>query len=315
MRKQPIHRESEDFMTTETLRIGMIGLDTSHALAYTELLHDRTHPYHVPGGRIAAAYPGGSADFELSRSRVQGFTEKLRDSHGVRIVDSPRAAVIDCDAVLLTSVDGRVHLEQFKEIAAFGKPVFIDKPFAVTSAHAREIADLAERAGVPFMSSSALRYAEELAAALGEQEDGDIIGIDSYGPLELQPTQPGLFWYGIHTVEMLYAVLGKGCLRVSAVSNEDHDLIAGEWPDGTIGTVRGNRRGNNKFGALLHRTNGSRFIDVYRHPKPFYASLLEKIMPFFATGRPDIDPEETLGVIRFIEAANESRQTGKPVTL
>lgn len=300
---------------TELLRIGLIGLDTSHTVAYAELLHNESHAYHVPGGRIVAAYPGGSADFELSRSRVQGFTEELRDIYSVQIVDSLHDAVKDCDAVLLTSVDGRVHLEQFQEIAIYGKPVFIDKPFAVSYMHARQIADLAKRSGSPCMSSSSLRYAEELTNALREQADGDIIGIDVYGPMALESTQPGLFWYGIHTVEMLFAVLGKECLRVSAVTNKDHDVIVGEWADGKIGTVRGNRRGNGKFGGVLHREKGSRFIDVQANPKPYYASLLERIMPFFQSRQPDIDIEETLAVVRFIEAANKSRQTGLPIAL
>jgi hypothetical protein len=36
-------------------------------------------------------------------------------------------------------------------------------------------------------------------------------------------------------------------------------------------------------------------------------------MRMFKTGKSSIDPEETIEIIRFIEAANESRETGKSV--
>jgi len=69
-----------------TLRIGMIGLDTSHVIAFTKLINDPTVPDHVPGGKVVAAYKGGSDDIESSYSRVDGFTKQLQDDFGVQIV-------------------------------------------------------------------------------------------------------------------------------------------------------------------------------------------------------------------------------------
>ncbi|MBE1444620.1 Gfo/Idh/MocA family protein [Paenibacillus sp. OAS669] len=301
--------------TAKTLNIGMIGLDTSHAPAFAELLNDPKHPYHIPGAQVTVAYPGGSPDFELSYSRVEGFTAKLRDSLGVEIVGTIEEVADRCDAILLLSVDGRVHLEQFKKAASYGKPVFIDKPFAVSSADAEAMARIVEERGIPLMSCSSVRYAQGLSEAIADKEKGRIIGVDCYGPMELQPTQPGLFWYGIHTVDMLYAAMGRGCKEVTAFTNEDYDEVVGVWEDGRIGTIRGNRKGNRTFGALVHREQASRFVDVYAHPKPYYASMLEAVLEMFRTGSAPIDMKETLEVIRFIEAANESRRTGSAVQL
>ncbi|MEF3306969.1 Gfo/Idh/MocA family protein [Paenibacillus sp. GYB003] len=300
---------------SNALKIGIIGLDTSHVTAFTQLLNDSAHTYHVPGGKVVVAYPGGSPDFELSISRVQGFTDKLRDEYGVQIVDSVEQVAQQSDAILLESVDGRVHLEQFAKIAPYGKPVFIDKPLAVTSEHAKQIAELAAKHGVAVMSTSALRFAEGLTEVLASGEKGAIIGADAYGPMAIQPTQPGYFWYGIHSVEMVFAVLGKDCVDVTVTTNDDHDVIVGRWADGRIATVRGNRKGNNSFGAVVHREKGSQFVDVYSHPKPYYASLLERIVPMFKGEGAAIDFAETIAVIRFIEAANESRINGKTVAL
>ena len=60
--------------------------------------------------------------------------------------------------MLLESLDGRVHLEQARPVIAAHKPLFIDKPLAATLEDAREIARLAKAAGVPWFSSSSLRF-------------------------------------------------------------------------------------------------------------------------------------------------------------
>ncbi|MGM1046432.1 MAG: hypothetical protein ACQEXX_09840 [Bacillota bacterium] len=54
---------------------------------------------------------------------------------------------------------------------------------------------------------------------------------------------------------------------------------------------------------------------MYSHPKPYYASLMEQVMTMFQSGKPVLDLEETLKVIRFIEAANESRITQATIRL
>jgi predicted dehydrogenase len=297
------------------LKIGMIGLDTSHVSAFSKLLNDPAQEYHVPGGRVAVAYPGGSPDFEMSWSRLPGFQKELVENYGVSIAASPEEAAEQSDAVLLLSVDGRVHLEQLRKIAPYRKPVFVDKPFAVRSEDAQSMAALSTEFGFPLMSCSALRYSEALTEALRNTEHGAVIGADYYGPLEIQPTQPGFFWYGIHTAEMLYRTLGTGCRYVKTTTNQDHDQVVGVWPDGRIGTIRGNRRGNKTFGGLVHREKSTQFVNTAAFAKPYYASLLERVMAFFTGGKPDIAVSETLEIIRFLEAANESRQTGMTVEL
>ncbi len=300
----------------QALNIGMIGLDTSHALVFTELLNTNDHPFHVNGGRVVAAYPGGSDDFELSRSRVAGYTATLREKFGVEMMVSPEAVAQRCDAILLTSVDGRAHRGLFEKIARYRRPTFIDKPFAVSSADAEGIVARARDDGVPVMGASSLRFAEGLSTALADDTRGGVIGADFFGPMELQPTQPGVFWYGVHAVEMLYATLGRSCRQVRAVTNDDHDLIVGVWADGRIGTVRGNRKGNSTFGGVLHRQKGSQLVDTSREPgQSRYGRLLERVLEFFTTGVAAVDVNETLETIRFMEAANASRATGKAVPL
>ena len=129
-------------MMKSTIKIGMVGLDTSHCVAFTKILNDQDHDYHISGAKIVAAYAGGSEQFSLSRDRVQGFTKQLQDDYGIALVDDIPSLARDVDAILLESVDGRQHLEQFKQMAV-GKPVYIDKPIATSLDDALAIARLA----------------------------------------------------------------------------------------------------------------------------------------------------------------------------
>lgn len=301
------------------LRIGMIGLDTSHAIAFTELLNDPLHPHHVPGGKITVAFKGGSPDFELSASRVDGYARHLQEHYRVELLETPAAVAEQCDCLLLESVDGRTHSRLFSEIAPFGKPVFVDKPFALSREDAEEMLAQARHYGVPIMSSSAMRFAPEWTRAISNMEPagakGEIRGVDCYGPMALEPTQPGLFWYGIHPADMLFAAMGPGCIQVNAVTNEEYELVVGKWMDGRIGTLRGNRTGNRSFGGTIHRVNETSHTAIVSSDKAIYANLLKRAVHLFQTGESAVEPTETLEIIRFLEAANESRAAGKPVDL
>ncbi|WP_318615589.1 Gfo/Idh/MocA family protein [Sporosarcina sp. YIM B06819] len=293
----------------------MIGLDTSHAVAFTKLLNNPHESYHVPGGEVVVAFAGGSPNFELSMSRVKGFTEQLCTRFHVKIVDSIEQVAAESDAILLESVDGAVHHEQLRAIVAYQKPIFIDKPFSLSSQVASDMIRLAEDYQTPLMSTSALRYAEGLTGILQQVDKGKIIGADCFGPMEMQATQPGFFWYGIHTVEMLFAILGRGAQSVMTLSSEGHDAITASWTDGRIGTIRGNRHGNSQFGAIIHFEHGSEFVAIHAQQKPYYASLLEQIIAFFQDGVSRVPLQETHEIIRLIEAANESLRTGRIVQL
>lgn len=297
--------------------IALIGLDTSHAVVFTQILNDPAYEHHIESSyRVTAGFPGGSPDFPLSIDRVDGFTRRLSEDFGVRIVSSPLEAAEQADAVMITSVDGRVHLELFRSIVSLGKPVFIDKPLAVSSADAQAIFDVARQQGIPCMSSSVRRFARELVLTLAEEENGPIQGAEAYGVIDFMPTQPGWYWYGIHVVETLYAVMGTGCVSVTAHSQGGHEVITGIWADGRVGIARGNPHPNGSAGALVHREKGTAFVDQsVGGGMESYAGLICRVLHMFDTGVVAVPPEETIEIIRFIEAANESRESGKTVTM
>ena len=292
----------------EVLKLGMVGLDTSHCPAFAELLHNEEGEHYVDGGRITAAYPGGSELFSKSIERVEGFTEKLREQYGVCIVDSVEEAAEGVDAVFLESVDGRQHLEQFEKIAPFGKPVFIDKPLATSLSEAERIMELSEKYGSPVFSCSAIRYASGIAE-LGSGENA--AGCITYGPVDVLDDYPGYFWYGVHCAEVLFSKMGSGCREVSVNRAGIADVITGKWSDGRVGAVYGYRiEGVGRFGCTIFAGGGTETGEAGGTP-PYYALMLPEIIRFFRTGETPVSKGEMLEIVAFLEAAGESRQTGR----
>jgi len=298
----------------QELKLGMIGLDTSHVTAFTKLLNDKSDPHHVPGARVVAAFKGGSPDVESSYTRVDRFTAELKDKWGVEIVGSIEELCKKVDAVLLESVDGRSHLSQVRPVFAAKKRVFIDKPFAASYADAREIVRLSRESGTPFFSSSSLRFANDLQSMKRDEKLGAMLGAFTYGPAPTEPHHPDLFWYGIHAVEMLYTLMGPGCESVTRVRTDGADVVVGRWKDGRTGTMRGARAGKQDYGAVAFGEKAA--LATAPPMKSDYRNLLVEVVKFFQTGAAPILPEETLEMMAFMEAADLSKaRGGAPVAL
>ena len=293
------------------LRIGLIGLDTSHVIAFTQLLNDSKNKDYVPGGRVVAGFRGGSPDIESSISRVDGYTKQLQDQFGVKIVETIEALCQQVDAVMIESVDGRPHLEQARPVFKAGKPMFIDKPVAGSLRDAIEIYRLAKEHRVPVFSSSSYRYYDSLVE-LKKTDVGQIRGAVSYGPCSLEPHHPDLFWYGVHATEALFALLGAGCESVVRTSTPDTDVITGVWSGDRVGTVRGLRNASTPHQVIVFGTKAV----AAQKGSGNYAPLVREVIKFFQTGLAPVSPEETLDIFAFMEAADESkRQGGCPVRI
>lgn len=286
------------------LRLGIVGTDTSHAVAFASVLNDPASKDYLPGARIVAAYKGGSADIKESASRVDKYADELHNKYGVEIVPDIATLLSKVDAVLLESVDGRPHLAQFREIVKGHKPVFIDKPLASTLSDAREIAKLAKEAGVPWFTSSTLRFSDGMAALRIDKMIG--ASVWAPGPQE-EHHALDLTWYGIHGVEMLYTLLGTGCEQVWRTSTADQDVITGRWKDGRIGVVR-LIRPYSSYGATVFsptevRTNEK---DLYTG----YRGMLAEIVKFFHTGKSPAAEQETMEMFEFMDASQRSLKAG-----
>lgn len=292
------------------IRVGIIGLDTSHAIAFTGLLNAELPAEGLANCRVVAAYPQGSTDIESSVASVPKYTQTMRDQ-GVTIVESIDALLPLVDAVLLETNDGRPHLEQAIPVLKARKPTFIDKPMAGSLTDVLALFELARQYNTRVFTSSALRYGNA-TQEVRNGALGPVMGCDTYAPCTLEPNHPDFFWYGIHGVESLFTVMGAGCDRVTRIHTPEFDVAVGTWKDGRLGSFRGIRKGAKSYGGIAFGTSKTMQIGTFDGYQP----LVKQIVAFFRGTDLPITEQEMIEIYAFMEAADESkRQGGAAITL
>lgn len=294
----------------EPIKIGIIGLDTSHSTAFSELLNNNPSDEAFQGFRIVAAYPYGSKTIKSSYERIPGYIETVK-KNGVEIVSSIDELLKKVDCVLLETNDGNLHLEQALQVFKAGKICYIDKPIGATLGQAIAIYQLAKQYNIPIFSSSALRFVPQ-NQKLRNGEYGKVVGADCYSPHHDEPSHPDFGWYGIHGVETLYTLMGIGCEAVNRMSAKDYDVVVGRWNDGRIGTFRGTKTIPGSYGGQAFTTKGVFIAGGYEG----YKVLLAQILKFFKTRVAPVSQDETLEIFTFMRAANMSKaHGGKIITM
>ena len=291
----------------KVIRVGIIGLDTSHAPAFAKTMNANPPVSGAEGCRIVAAYPKGSPDIKSSIERVPGYIEEMKKLN-VDIVDSIDELLKRVDAVLIETNDGRPHYEQVIPCLKAGKPCFIDKPIAGSLSDAIAIVEASKKYRVPVFSSSSLRFGKNSLAVRGGSI-GKVSSSETTSPASLEPTHPDLFWYGIHGVESLFTVMGTGCQSVVRGKTAEGKIeVVGQWSGGRTGTYR---EGGGYVGKAIGE-KGESPVGSYDG----YDPLVFAIVKFFHTGVAPVTPEETLEIYAFMEAADESKRlNGASVTL
>lgn len=284
------------------IRVGLIGLDTSHVTAFTKILNDPTHKDHISGARVVAAFKGGSPDIASSRDRVENYTAELIGQHGVTLYPTIKELCENVDAVMIESVDGRPHLWQAIPVIQAGLPLYLDKPMAGSLGDVIAIFELAKRSNVPVFSSSSLRYGKNTQAARNGGI-GTILSAETSSPYKVEPSHPDMFWYAVHGVESLFTVMGSGCESVQRSTNSVGELVVtGKWADDRTGAFRESKG----YSGHAKGTKGSMDVGNYDG----YAPLVAEVMKFFQTGKPPVSAEETIEIFAFMEAADESQRRG-----
>lgn len=288
------------------LRLGMVDFDTSHVVEFTRRWHHQgiDEDQYVEGARVVLGCPGLS---HMAPERIPGFQQEMEEL-GVMLVDEPGALLGRVDGVLITSLDGAMHLERARPFLEAGIPCFVDKPFTSSLQEAKTLLALSRNTGTPLFSSSAMRYAPEVTRFLNPEWPMRLEGIATWGPAHLFDVMPGrnpgLLHYGIHAVELLYALMGPGCREVCCFHTPGTSVVTGHWKDGRVGTMRGLRSGQLEYGFLAFTDQG--VFPVAVSFRCVYRELMKQIVTFFKTRTAPVDPAITVEIIAFLEAAWKS---------
>lgn len=291
------------------IRLGILDFDTSHAVEFTKRLNRKgiAKDQQVEGAEVVIGCAGES---KMSPERIPGYKAEM-EKLGVPLVARPEEMIGKVDGMLIESLEGAAHYERARPFLDAGLPCFIDKPFTCGVADAKKIVALAERKKAPVFSSSSLRYAPEVTAFREDTKLGAVLGVVSYGPAPYHegkpgdvPRNPGLFNYGIHPLEVLYAVMGPGCTRVSCHHEKGVDVVVGQWKDGRLATLRGIRAGAAPYGFLAFTEKGVKPVAI--GTRYIYRELCKQIVTFFQTKKPPVEPGTTVEMMAFLELALKS---------
>ena len=281
------------------IRLGVIGTDTSHLPTFAERMNALRD---VGRTRCRIAHSWTDGQHVMPMHHVEMWNDKAR-SLGVEPADRLDAMLDQVDGVLVLSVDGNRHLEHARPALERGLPTYIDKPLACSLADARAIQRLADTHDARCYSASSLRFITEIDK-IDRDALGPIVAVDAVGPGELNDTMEGLFFYGVHAVELVDQILGRGVKRVSAVHLPDRDLVRLEYRDGRFASIRLDRKASYTFGATVHgeKDLASFTVDF----EPVYGRLVAGMCRFFEGGEAPVPLDNLVENVAVMQAGNAS---------
>tara|TARA_R110002110_G_scaffold313491_8_gene526799 strand:+ start:5943 stop:6821 length:879 start_codon:yes stop_codon:yes gene_type:complete len=205
------------------IRIAVLQANSSHPEAFIGIINGPDSML-AERARVVTIW-----DEDLSLSTAQA-------SHGVRACATIDEAVEAVDLVMICGRWGDQHPDIAIEMAGRGLPVFIDKPLAVSFSRACDVVDAFEAARVPALCASAYRFAPEVLkfcdqlTQLGPFRSGQAAGLSEWPGLG--PKGRELYFYAVHTAEMIQAVFGEGVEKVAVHPGAGADIAVLEFADG-----------------------------------------------------------------------------------
>ncbi len=323
----------------ELVKVGILGIDNYGSVAYTEFLN-RPHAQGVfEGVRVVAAFPIGSDDYPESAALAARWKDQLSKMYQnpkdpkdavppITFVNSTAELLRRVDAVMIFSMDGRLHRQQAEAVLKAGKRLFIGRPLASSPADAVAILKLAEQTKTPCWSSSQHRFSGGFSGMRNHPEVGRVIGCDVYGGWDVKAPVADQFTRPLHSLETLYTIMGPGVVSATCTSTPTTESVTVVWKDGRVGTYRGVKEGAVKYSATVFGDKGVSTAGIYGHGIPVkgvvptndkyvgYEGLAIEIAKFFKGGPVPVSPAETLEIFALMQAAEESKaQNGAVVRL
>ncbi|MDD9986614.1 MAG: Gfo/Idh/MocA family oxidoreductase [Spirochaetaceae bacterium] len=285
------------------LRIGIIGLDSSHTIEFTRRFQAPDCP---PEQRVAGVTVTRCMRFETpfqDRAGLDGRQREL-EGWGVEVTEDFDTAVAGADAVLIEINDPGLHLQYVRRCAGLGVPLFLDKPLAQDLAAGLEIARLAAEHDLRICSASSLRFAaglQDACAALPAPRH-----VTTFGPINRAAAGSSIVWYGVHAVEMLVRAIGRGAITVATHRWGEDAILVVDYADGRTGVVE--LFVGSGYGGVLR--GGKDVVPYTVDQAGIYTAMLSELVPFLAGGASPVPLEDAVEVIAILDAAERSSQAG-----
>lgn len=267
-------------------------------IGFIDLHLDQFHANKYPGWIEQASEHAMKVVYAYGkRDKENGLTNAAwSKEYGIELLPTIEEVVERSDYLIVLSPDNPEFHEELSQLPLqSGKPTYIDKTFAPDRETAIRLFDLAAKHGTPMYSTSALRFASEY----NELDRSDIQTISSWGP--------GAFAnYSIHQIEPIVSLMGTSPKRVMYIGTPDSPALLIDFGNGRQATV--NHLGDNCPFTLGIKNGDGGFKQVTANSN-FFNLFIENLVNFFETGKPAVNPAETVAVITMIEYGLKAADT------
>ena len=280
------------------MKIGIIGAENTHSAAISHTIN------------VNKAVRGFTVDYLWGET--EEFARKTAEKGQIpNIVKSPRAMLGKIDALIVDHRHARYHLPAALPFLKAGIPVFVDKPFCYRSAEGRKFLSLARRKGVAVTSFSSLPFQQDFAALRQKvTELGGVVGAASFGPCDLDSQHGGVFFYGIHQVEMVLEICGYDVVAVQVTRHGGNGIGQLFYKSGMTVPIHFLKGWKGRFSMTVIGPEGSHH-QALGHDKDPYLAGIRKFTGMFKTGRPPRPYDEILKPVQVLEALERSVKTGR----
>lgn len=289
-------------------RIGIIGSDNSHALAFSKLANlkdDKTGDYLFPDVRVTGI-------FGLEKER----TEEVADKGKIEfIAEKPEDLLGKVDAVMVVFRHGDLHAPYALPFIEKGIPTWIDKPFTIKISEAQKLIEAADRSNTLVTGGSTLKYTYDIQTLKNFAENntsmGKLLGGVMNYPANLENEYGGLYFYGNHLAEMVMTVFGYDIKSVRASLHNGSITVCTKYDDFQVTLNYVDCWG--KYTGVLYFEKGTIARDI--DDSLGYRLGFEKLVEMLRSGKRPFPLEHLLIPTVFLNAVEKSIKTGNEVFL
>ena len=279
-------------------KIGIIGAENSHTEAIGKIIN------------VEKKIKGFSVDY------VWGETEKYAAKAAKagkipNIVKTPKQMLGKIDALIVDHRHGKYHLAVAIPFIEQGIPTYIDKPFCYRSDEGKRFFEIARKHKTPITNFGVVPHQNSFRGFVRKMAGlGDIVAGATYGPCDLKSKWGGVFFYGIHQVEM--ALLAFGYNVRSALITKNGNGATGQliYSDGKIVTMNLIKEGCNGFSITAAGSKGI-LHKAITYDKNRHLFGVKMCTDMFKTGKEPFEYKQILKSVLVLEALERSVKSGK----
>ena len=285
------------------MRIGIIGAENSHTVHIAKEINVNNN------------VPGFSVDYVWGETGE--FAKKAAaDGKIPTIVGDPKEMLGKVDAVIVDHRHPKYHLDAVRPFTEQGVPTFVDKPFCYDSSKGAEFLQMARKKGTPVTSFSVLSHQQAFHQFTDEMKSlGTVTAGTTYGPCDLHSEWGGVFFYGIHQVDMALHAFGYDVERAQVVkADEGYAVGLLFYARGAMVAMHFVKEGVKGFAIGAAGSNGylHKPIAMDEHP---YLTGIKTFTKMFTTGTEPVSHEHILAPIKVLEALDRSVRSGAEETV